>query len=79
MNAHVGKERKEYEEVLGPHGNQTRIEEGEALLDFYLRNRICVANTWFENQEGHKITYRSGKAASDRFYVDQKTGYEEHV
>ena len=64
INAHVGKVRTGYEDILGPHGVGDRNDEGEALLDFCLRNKMCLANTWFEKQQSHKITYKSGRAAT---------------
>ena len=72
LNAHVGKDRRGYEEVLGAHGVGDRNEEGEALLDFCLRNKMSVANTWFEKQESHKITCRSGRATTQIDFISMR-------
>ncbi len=69
LNAHLGKDRRGYEEVLGPHSIGSKNAEGEALLELCLRNKMCVVNTWFEKQESHKVTYRSGSAKSQIDFI----------
>ena len=64
LNAHLSKDRRSYEKVWGPHGLGIKNDEGEALLEFCLRNKMCAANTWFGKLENHKITYSSGEAKS---------------
>ncbi|KAI5734098.1 hypothetical protein M8J77_002409 [Diaphorina citri] len=56
LNAQVGSNRLNYEEVLGPHGYGTRNIEGEKLLDLCTRNNLIMGNSWFMKKESHKIT-----------------------
>src|SRR5678816_2068269 len=55
FNARVGK-RREMERVLGPFGEDTRNMEGEALIDFCVRNDLKIMNTFFKHRESHIFT-----------------------
>ena len=38
----------------------TRNQEGQALVELMARNGLAFVGSFFQKQESHKITYRSG-------------------
>lgn len=55
LNGHVGKQK--VENVIGDFGVGERNDEGEALIDFCIRNSLAVMNTFFKHQESHQYTW----------------------
>ena len=45
-----------YEEVIGPHREGERDEEGQELLDLCRRNNLRIGNGWYQKKKSHKIT-----------------------
>ena len=70
FNARVGK-RREMERVLGPFGEDTRNMEGEALIDFCVRNDLKIMNTFFKHRESHIFTRYRWNQVTQQF--DQKS------
>ena len=64
FNAHVGEVQDGEEECLGKFGWGTRNREGQDLVEMLSRNGLVLAGTFFQKQESHKITYRSGQNMS---------------
>lgn len=56
FNARVGKERTNVEGTVGPFGEEVKNEEGEALIDFCVRNDLKIMNGFFYHRESHKFT-----------------------
>lgn len=46
MNAHVGSERRGYENVMGREGRGNRNKEGKNFLEFCRRNGLVVGNSY---------------------------------
>ena len=60
MNAHIGRDRRGYENVMGVHGMGQRNPEGEQLLQLCQQQSLKIWNTMFRKREEHLITYKSG-------------------
>ncbi len=56
FNGRVGREREGIERTLGPFGEETRNQEGEKLIDFYVRNSLKIMNGFHQKREEHKYT-----------------------
>ena len=61
FNAHIGVVEPEDEESIGRVGWGTRNREGRELVEMLRRNGLAVVDTFFQNKESHKITYRSAR------------------
>ena len=61
FNAHIGVVEPGDEESIGIFGWGTRNREGQELVEMWRRNRLAVADTFFQKKESHKITYRRGR------------------
>ena len=55
LNGHVGSSR--VENVIGEFGVGVRNDEGEAIIDFCVRNSLSVMNTYFKHKESHQYTW----------------------
>lgn len=55
LNGHVGATK--VENVIGDFGVGEKNDEGEALIDFCMRNNLAVMNTFFKHQESHQYTW----------------------
>lgn len=60
FNGHVGEGITGDEEVMGKFGVNKRNLEGEMVVDFAKRMDMAVANTYFQEREEHRVTYKSG-------------------
>ncbi|XP_052738878.1 craniofacial development protein 2-like, partial [Bicyclus anynana] len=60
FNGHVGRLNESYERVHGGRGFGNRNREGENLLQGATAFDLAVVNTFFEKQDQHLITYKSG-------------------
>lgn len=60
FNARVGSSPAVYIEagVAGRHGVGVRNSSGDQLLNFCLKNRLCVTNTFFSHPDRHKYTWQ---------------------
>ena len=69
LNGHVGSDK--VENIVGDFGVGTRNAEGDALIDFCMRNNLSIMNTFFKHQESHQFTwYRYNNIIGS---YDQKT------
>ena len=59
LNAKVGKDNKNREEVIGKHGVGNMNNNGERLCDFCSANGFVVTRTLFPHKEIHKTTLKS--------------------
>jgi hypothetical protein len=59
LNGHVRAEALRFEEVHDGYGFGNRNLEGELLLGFAETMDLIVINTWFQNGDRQKITYKS--------------------
>ena len=55
LNGHVGS--RPVEDVIGKFGIGKRNEGGEMLIDFCMRNKLSIMNTYFNHQNSHKYTW----------------------
>ena len=60
MNGHVGAGRYGVERWHGGHGYGSQNEEGRTILQCAQMYDLAIANTFFEKNDQHLITYRSG-------------------
>ncbi|GFO26722.1 craniofacial development protein 2-like protein [Plakobranchus ocellatus] len=57
FNAKVGTEK--VDDIVGKHGLGIRNERGEKLIEWYQTNNIIVGNTWFQQAQRRKWTWKS--------------------
>ena len=55
LNGHVGNTK--VENVIGDFGVGEKNAEGEAIIDFCMRNGLSVMNTFFKHNEAHQYTW----------------------
>ena len=55
FNAKIGKGKQD--EVVGPHGLGKRNDRGERLVEFCIKHKLVICNTWFEQRENAKHTW----------------------
>ncbi|KAK3560232.1 hypothetical protein QTP86_002181 [Hemibagrus guttatus] len=60
FNGHVGEGNTGDEEVMGKFGVKERNLEGQMVVDFAKRMDMAVVNTYFQEREEHRVTYKSG-------------------
>ena len=69
MNGHVGADRSGVERWHGGHGYGSHNEEGRTILQCAQMYDLAIANTFFEKNDQHLITYRSGDRMSTINYI----------
>ena len=57
LNAHVGNNRNNIESVMGAFGIGEVNGDGENLIDFCIRNRLAIMNTFFKHRDTHKWSW----------------------
>ena len=60
FNGHVGRKAEGFVGVHGGKGFGERNVEGEMLLEFADAKGLVVGNTWFDKDDGRKVSYESG-------------------
>ena len=60
LNGHVGRDKSGFEQENGGHSFGDRNEEREDVLRFAQAYNLGLVNTFFQKQEGHLITHKSG-------------------
>ena len=60
VNAHVGRERNGFEEIMGRYGFGDRNEEGLRVLEVCKNHELKIFNTFFKKDCQKLITYKSG-------------------
>ena len=60
FNARIGSSTNEYIDagIIGRHGVGVRNSSGDQLLNFCLKNKLCVANSFFDHPDHHKFTWQ---------------------
>ena len=69
LNARVGVDRTNVDNIIGPFGEATKNEDGERLIDWCLMNNISIMNGFFKQRETHKFT---------RYRWNRNTGQFDH-
>ena len=69
MNAHIGRDRRGYEDVMGVNGMGQKNPEGEQMLQLCQQHGLRIWNTMFEKKEEHLITYKSGDVRTQIDFV----------
>ena len=69
LNRHVGEEAEGYEECHGSWGYGIRNEEGERILEMTEELDVWLAKTGSQKSEEHRVTYKSGKDATQLDYL----------
>nr|CAI5849927.1 unnamed protein product [Callosobruchus analis] len=59
LNAKVGNNNTNFEDIMGRHGVGTRNENGRLLVELCLENNLVIGGTLFPHREYHKITWIS--------------------
>ena len=72
MNAHIGRDRRGYEEVMGVNGIGQRNPEGEELLQMCQQHGLKIWNTMFRKTDEHLITYKSGDVRTQIDFIMTK-------
>ena len=60
LNGHVGQDNAGVEEVMGKFGLSDRNATGEKIVDFAMRNKMAILNTYFKKEVPRRTTYKSG-------------------
>ena len=69
LNGHVVRDRSGFEQEHGGHSFGDRNEEGEDVLRFAEAYNLGIVNTFFQKQEEHLITYKSGNRRTTIDYI----------
>ena len=69
LNGHVGRDRSGFEQEHGGHSFGDRNEEGEDVLRFAEAYNLGIVNTFFQKQEEHLITNKSGNRRTTIDYI----------
>ena len=72
MNAHIGRDRRGYEDVMGGNGMGQKNPEGEQMLQLCQQHGLRVCNTIFKKRKEHLITYKSGDARTQVDFIMTK-------
>ena len=56
-NAKIGEGREN--KTVGPHWLGTRNERGNRLIEFAIKNKVFITNTWFEQKRSARHTWTS--------------------
>ena len=59
LNAKIGSNNANREEVMGKFGVEVMNDNGERLCDFCIANGLVITGTLFLHKEIHKLTWRS--------------------
>ena len=73
LNGHVGRDRSGFEQEHGGHSFGDRNEEGEDVLRFAQAYNLGIVNTFFQKQEQHLITYKSGNRRTTHYILVKRT------
>ena len=71
LNARIGSNNPNREEVMGKFGVGVMNDDGERLCDFCSANGLVITGTLFPHKEIHKLTWRSpfyGEWVHDNIY-----------
>ena len=69
LNGHVGRDRGGFDQEHGGHSFGDRNEEGEDVLRFAQAYNLGLVNKFFQKQEEHLITYKSGNRRTTIDYI----------
>ena len=75
MNAHIGRDREGFEEVMGCYGFGDRNGEGEVVLQICKNHQLRILNTYFKKDREKLITYKSGNAATQIDYILMRSSF----
>ena len=73
LNAHIGRERDGFEEILGCNGFGVRNNEGEAVLELCKNHCLRILNSYFKKDVEKLITYKSGGAETQIDFILMKS------
>ncbi|KAK3548557.1 hypothetical protein QTP70_014476 [Hemibagrus guttatus] len=69
FNGYVGEGNTGDEEVMGKFEVKERNLEEQMVVDFAKRMDVAVVNTYFQNREEHRVTYKSGGRSTQVEYI----------
>ena len=69
LNGHIGQGNAGVEEITGKVGSSERNATGEKIVDFAMRNKIAILNTYFKKEVSRRTTYKSGGNTSQVDYL----------
>ena len=76
LNAKVGSDNINIEQIMGKHGCGNRNENGERLIDLCTNNKYVIGGTIFPHKEIHKLTWKSPDNRTinqiDHFIINSK-------
>ncbi|XP_047120403.1 craniofacial development protein 2-like [Schistocerca piceifrons] len=58
FNARVGNKRNNWTHCIGPYGIGNMNENGQRLLELCTSLSLCITNTYFQNRDVHKVTWK---------------------
>ena len=60
VNAHIGADREEFEEIMGCNEFGERNRKGHTVLDLCKNHELKILNTYLKKSREKLITYKSG-------------------
>ncbi|XP_065667643.1 uncharacterized protein LOC136087941 [Hydra vulgaris] len=69
FNGHVSEGNSGDEEVMDRYGVKERNTEGQMVVDFAIKIKMAVVNTYFKKKEEHRVTYKSGGRGTQVDYI----------
>ena len=69
LNGRVGRKDQKSQEAIGMHGEDTKNNNGERLIQFCIENQLIICNTFFEHKNIHKFT-REVKSRGEKSIID---------
>ena len=57
LNARVGRNGQVWDSILDSHGEATKNDSGERLMQFCAMNELLVTNTLYQHKDIHKYTW----------------------
>ncbi|KAK9719683.1 hypothetical protein QE152_g22489 [Popillia japonica] len=76
LNANVGSNNEEYENIMGQHGLGQRNSNGERLIELCMEHDLIIGGTQFPHKDIHKVTWTSPDQQTqnqiDRIAINKK-------
>ena len=69
LNGHLGEDNAGMEEIIGKFGLSERNATGEKMVDFAVRNKMAILNTYFMKEASRRAMYKSRSNTSQMDYL----------